>query len=82
MVTITQLTVVKCGSMPGIVILLTYTRTGEGKKDLTTFILEKDQNQFQVGKPIHKNGMRASPTGELIFDNKSSKKSNRVWRRG
>ena len=62
--------------------MLTYTQEQERKKDLTTFILEKDQNQFQVGKPIHKMGMRASPTGELIFDNAKVPKSNRVGEEG
>lgn len=46
-----------------------YARTGKNKKDLSTFILEKDQGHFTFGKPIHKMGMRASPTGELVFDN-------------
>lgn len=46
-----------------------YTRTGDERKNLSTFILEKDKGHFDVGKPIHKMGMRASPTGELIFDN-------------
>jgi isovaleryl-CoA dehydrogenase len=45
-----------------------YARTGENKKDISTFILEKAKNHFSVGKPIHKMGMRGSPTGELIFD--------------
>ena len=46
-----------------------YTRTGDDRKDLSTFILEKDKGHYEVGKPIHKMGMRGSPTGELIFDN-------------
>ncbi|MDD0853909.1 acyl-CoA dehydrogenase family protein [Halobacteriovorax sp. GB3] len=46
-----------------------YTRTGSDRKDLSTFILEKDKGHYEVGKPIHKMGMRSSPTGELIFDN-------------
>lgn len=59
-----------------------YTRTGDNKKDLTTFILEKDAGQFDVGKPIHKMGMRGSPTGELIFDNVKVPESNRVGEEG
>ena len=59
-----------------------YTRTGKNKKDLTTFILEKDKGHFSVGKPIHKMGMRASPTGELIFDNAKVPKENRVGEEG
>ncbi len=46
-----------------------YTRTGADKKDLSTFIIEKGTPGFSVGKPIHKMGMRSSPTGELIFEN-------------
>lgn len=46
-----------------------YTRTGDEKKNLSTFILERNKSHYTVGKPIHKMGMRASPTGELIFEN-------------
>lgn len=49
-------------------ILYVYTRTGEERKNLTTFILEKALGQFTIGKPIKKMGMRASPTNEVIFD--------------
>tara|TARA_R110002072_G_scaffold1989_2_gene16298 strand:+ start:22267 stop:23409 length:1143 start_codon:yes stop_codon:yes gene_type:complete len=59
-----------------------YTRTGEEKKNLSTFILEKDQGHFDVGKPIHKMGMRASPTGELIFENSKVPKANLVGNEG
>lgn len=45
-----------------------YTRTGEDRKNLSTFIVEKGTPGFHVGKPIHKMGMRSSPTGELVFD--------------
>ncbi len=46
-----------------------YARTGKERKNLSTFILEKNQAHFDIGSPIHKMGMRASPTGELVFDN-------------
>jgi isovaleryl-CoA dehydrogenase len=45
-----------------------YTRTGQDRKNLSTFIIEKGTPGFSIGKPIHKMGMRASPTGELVFD--------------
>jgi isovaleryl-CoA dehydrogenase len=45
-----------------------YTRTGKDRKNLSTFIIEKGTEGFSFGKPIHKMGMRASPTGELVFD--------------
>jgi isovaleryl-CoA dehydrogenase len=60
----------------------TYTRTGPNKKDLTTFIFERDKEHYKVGKPIHKMGMRASPTGELIFENSKVSASNRVGGEG
>ena len=59
-----------------------YTRTGPEKKNLTTFILDKNNNEFTVGKPIHKMGMRASPTGELVFDKSRVPLSSRVGNEG
>lgn len=59
-----------------------YTRTGEGKKDLTTFIVEKGAPGFSVSKEIHKMGMRSSPTGELNFENCRVPLSNRVGEEG
>lgn len=59
-----------------------YARTGENKKDISTFILEKSQNHFSTGKPIHKMGMRASPTGELIFENVKVSKEHLVGNEG
>ena len=55
-----------------------YTRTGSEKKNLTTFILDKNNSEFTVGKPIHKMGMRASPTGELVFEKSRDPLSSRV----
>jgi isovaleryl-CoA dehydrogenase len=46
-----------------------YAKTGPDKKDISTFIVEKNFPGFKVGKKLKKMGMRASPTGELIFEN-------------
>lgn len=46
-----------------------YARTGDGKKDLSTFIVDKTCPGFKAGKKLKKMGMRASPTGELVFEN-------------
>lgn len=59
-----------------------YARTGEGKKDISTFILEKAKNHYTTGNPIHKMGMRASPTGELIFENAKVNKKHLVGNPG
>lgn len=59
-----------------------YTRTGDNKKDLTTFIVEKGTAGFSVSKEIHKMGMRSSPTGELNFENCRVPLANRVGEEG
>lgn len=59
-----------------------YTRTGNEKKDLTTFILEKEKDQFKIGKNISKMGMRGSPTAEVLFDNVHVPLYHRVGREG
>lgn len=59
-----------------------YTRTGDERKNLSTFIVEKGTSGFSVGNPIHKMGMRASPTGELVFENARVPTENRVGEEG
>lgn len=60
-----------------------YTRTGENKKDLTTFLIDtKNTPGYSVSKEIHKMGMRGSPTGELAFENAKVPKENRVGNEG
>lgn len=44
-----------------------YAKTGPGKKDVSTFMIEKGMAGFSTGKKFKKMGMRASPTGELWF---------------
>ncbi|MBD65642.1 MAG: acyl-CoA dehydrogenase [Halobacteriovoraceae bacterium] len=64
-------------------IVYLYTRTGEARKDLTTFIVEtKNTPGFSVSKEIHKMGMRSSPTGELSFENARVPALNRVGEEG
>ena len=59
-----------------------YARTGPEKKNISTFLLEKERGHFTTGKPIHKMGMRGSPTGELIFNKIRVPESNRIGREG
>jgi len=63
-------------------VIYLYTRTGPGKKDLTTFIVEKGTPGFSVSKEIHKMGMRSSPTGELSFVNCQVAESQRIGQEG
>lgn len=61
-------------------VFVVYARTGEGRKDISTFIVEKTFPGFKVGKKLKKLGMRASPTSELIFENCEVPESNRIGR--
>lgn len=50
-------------------VLVVYARTGQGRKDISTFIVEKNFPGFRVSKKLKKMGMKGSPTAELSFDN-------------
>lgn len=63
-------------------VIYLYTRTGDNKKDLTSFIVEKSAPGFSVSKKISKMGMKASPTGELSFQNVKVPTSARVGEEG
>lgn len=59
-----------------------YAKTGPGKRDLSTFILERGMKGFSTGKKFSKMGMRASPTGELVFEDVPVPAANRVGEEG
>jgi len=63
-------------------IFYVYAKTGNTKKDLSTFILEKGMPGFTTGKKFKKMGMRASPTGELWFSDVMVPEANRVGDEG
>jgi isovaleryl-CoA dehydrogenase len=55
-----------------------YAKTGPTKRELSTFMIERGMKGFSTGKKFSKMGMRASPTGELVFDNVRVPAANRV----
>ncbi len=59
-----------------------YAKTGEDKKAVSTFIVERGTPGFSTGKKFSKMGMRASPTGELVFDQCKVPSTNRVGEEG
>jgi isovaleryl-CoA dehydrogenase len=59
-------------------IFYVYAKTGDDKKSVSTFIIERGMKGFSTGKKFSKMGMRASPTGELVFDNCVVPAANRV----
>lgn len=63
-------------------IFYVYAKTGPSKRDLSTFIFERGMKGFSTGKKFSKMGMRASATGELVFDNVAMPLTNRVGEEG
>src|SRR5689334_4335743 len=48
---------------------LVFARSGEpGSRGVSAFVVEQETSGFSVGKLERKMGLRASPTGELLFD--------------
>lgn len=63
-------------------IFYVYAKTGDTKRDVSTFILERGMKGFSTGKKFTKMGMRASPTGELVFEGISIPSTARVGEEG
>jgi isovaleryl-CoA dehydrogenase len=59
-----------------------YAKTAEDRKSISTFIIERGMSGFSTGKKFKKMGMRASPTGELIFADCKVPAANRVGKEG
>jgi len=59
-----------------------YARTGEQRNDISTFLIERGTPGFSTGKKFSKMGMRASPTGELVFANCRIPENQRVGQEG
>ncbi|MDR3606475.1 MAG: acyl-CoA dehydrogenase family protein [Oligoflexia bacterium] len=59
-----------------------YAKTGEGKRDVSTFLIERGMPGFSTGKKFSKMGMRASPTGELVFADCRISAAQRVGEEG
>lgn len=59
-----------------------YARTGEDRTDISTFLVQRGTPGFSTGKKFSKMGMRASPTGELVFANCSLPETQRVGQEG
>jgi isovaleryl-CoA dehydrogenase len=59
-----------------------YAKTGEDRRDISTFVIERGTPGFSTGKKFSKMGMRASPTGELIFSNCKIPAHQRIGEQG
>ncbi len=56
------------GSVGGVFVVMASTSPEKKAKGLTAFIIERGMPGFRTGKIIHKMGLRASDTTELIFE--------------
>src|SRR6056297_2415618 len=57
------------GSVGQIYVVLAKTDPEKGTKGISAFIVEREWDGVQPGKPIHKLGMNTSDTAEVVFDN-------------
>lgn len=57
------------GSVGQIYVVLAKTDPDKGTKGITAFIVEREWNGVEAGKPIQKLGMNTSDTAEVVFEN-------------
>ena len=65
-----------------IVLVFAMTEKGIGHKGISCFIVEKEFEGFECGKPEEKLGIRSSDTCELYFDNVKVPKENMIGKQG
>jgi butyryl-CoA dehydrogenase len=56
------------GSFADLIVLFASTDRSKGARGLTAFLVERDTPGFSAGPEVHKMGIRASSTSELIFE--------------
>jgi alkylation response protein AidB-like acyl-CoA dehydrogenase len=56
------------GSVGGVFVVMASTSPEKKAKGITAFVIERGTPGFRTGKKIHKMGLRASDTTELIFE--------------
>ena len=64
------------------VLVFAMTEKGIGHKGISCFIVEKEFEGFECGKPEEKLGIRSSDTCELYFDNVKVPKENIIGKEG
>lgn len=65
-----------------LVLVFAMTEKGVGHKGISCFIVEKNLEGFECGKPEEKLGIRSSDTCELYFDNVKVPKENLIGNEG
>ncbi|GAC1614059.1 MAG: acyl-CoA dehydrogenase family protein [Candidatus Dormibacteraceae bacterium] len=64
-------------------VMVAFARTEDsGQKGISAFVLEKDKSPWKVEKLEHKLGIRASPTGYVVFEDVKVPAANRLGAEG
>jgi acyl-CoA dehydrogenase len=66
----------------GLYIVMARTNELPGARGISAFIVESDAPGLRCGEPMHKMGLRGSPTGELIFEDARVPEENLLGREG
>ncbi len=70
------------GSLADILVVMAVTDPEQGRKGISSFILEKGMKGFSIGKKEDKLGIRASDTAELIFEDVEVPAENLIGEEG
>jgi alkylation response protein AidB-like acyl-CoA dehydrogenase len=63
-------------------IVMARTNLSPGARGISAFIVEKGTPGLRFGQPMHKMGLRGSPTGELVLENVVVPEENMLGREG
>ncbi len=66
------------GPVADVIVTMAKTKDEKGKIGISAFIVEKNFKGFKVGQKFRKLGLKASPIGELIFENCEVPKENLI----
>lgn len=70
------------GPIADVAVVLAVTDPQAGTRGMSLIVVDKDCPGFLRGKPMHKLGVRGSPTGELVFDDCRVPRTNLLGREG
>ncbi len=66
------------GPVADVIVTMAKTKDEKGKIGISAFIVEKNFKGFKVGQKFRKLGLKASPIGELVFENCEVPKENLI----
>lgn len=70
------------GSLAEVLIVMAVTDPEQGRRGISSFVVEKGMEGFQVGKKEDKLGIRAADTSELVFEDLELPEENMIGKAG